>query len=359
MCFRIASDPVPLTSISNAGTGTANAPARRSVRRVLFVALGSIGRRHLANLRQLEPDAEPILWRPHSGPSAVERGESCVASLDEALAARADVAIISAPAPWHLPFAQPLAEQGVPLFIEKPLAHSLTGVDALLHAAQSHGTPLMVGYNLRFSATLQAARQMLREGRIGRLLSLRAEAGQYLPDWRAGSDYREGVSARAELGGGALLELSHELDYTRWLAGDEVTEVTARLARLGALEIDVEDTAELLLQFAGGVQASVHLDMLQRAPHRTCRLIGTEGTLAVDLLAHRIECFSVANDRWDSWTPLVPPAANDTYLAELRHFLDCAATGAIPAITGEDGRRVLQIVEAARQSSAEKRTVIL
>ena len=116
---------------------------------------------------------------------------------------------------------------------------------SLLALCHQRRLVLMVGYNFRFYPPLQAMRQALVEGCIGRLISLRAEAGQYLPDWRPGSDYRQGASARRELGGGVVLELSHELDYIRWLGG-EVESVGALVGKLSDLEIEVEDTAEIV-----------------------------------------------------------------------------------------------------------------
>ena len=78
----------------------------------------------------------------------------------------------------------------------------------------------MTAYNLRFLPSLQAYRERIQFGVIGKVLSVRCEIGQYLPSWRPGSDYRQAVSASRALGGGALLELSHEIDYLRWIFGE-------------------------------------------------------------------------------------------------------------------------------------------
>ena len=136
-------------------------------------------------------------------------------------------------------------------------------------------------------------RKALHQGHIGRVQSVRAEVGQYLPDWRPGIDCRQTASAQQALGGGALLELSHEIDYVRWLIG-EIREVTARIARLSDLEIDVEDCAEIILTFENGTIGGPHLDMIQRAPTRTCRLIGSDGTLVWDGLTSHVARYSAA-----------------------------------------------------------------
>ena len=115
----------------------------------------------------------------------------------------------------------------------------------------------MVGYVLRFLPALHAIRQHLTDGLLGQVHTARVEVGQYLPDWRPGSDYRQGVSGQDKLGGGALLELSHEIDYATWLFGWPQSLQCSR-ARLSPLEIDVEDSAHVLLEYPGK-RISLHM----------------------------------------------------------------------------------------------------
>ncbi len=324
--------------------------------RTLIVGLGSIGMRHLANLKRIDPTGFVVAWRLHSqaqSPFAVDR---TVYNLEDALDANPDVALITSPATQHVEIGLALARRGVHLFIEKPLSNTLDGVDELLSICREKNLVLMVGYNFRFYPPLQALREALRHGRIGRPLALRAEAGQYLPDWRPGRDYRQSVSARRDLGGGAVLELSHELDYVRWLMG-EVTTVSAQIGHLSDLEIDVEDTAEIILQFESGAIGSVHLDMVQRPAIRTCRIVGTEGTLTWDGMTHHVRLFSAATQTWADVHPAREIPRDEMYMAELRHFLDCVTRQQTPVVAGEDGKRVLEIALAVKRASEEKRAI--
>jgi len=329
--------------------------------RALIVSLGSIGRRHLANLRQVEPAAQIVVWRQHA--RRAEGGSEAspaamVYSLPEALAFAPEVAVIASPASGHVETARALAEAGVHLLVEKPLSDRMEGVDGLLETCHRKGVVLAVGYHLRFSNSLQRVKQALHEGAIGRLMTIRAEVGQYLPEWRGDRDYREGVSARRELGGGVVLELSHELDYVRWLGG-EVKSVMAQTGRLSDLEVDVEDTAEILLRFVSGAVGSVHLDMAQRSPTRKCRLVGTEGTVDWDGLNNEVRLFSGPKKSWQELYPAGKIDRNELYLAELRHFLRCAHGLEEPAVSGAEGRRVLQLALAARESSDTQRSINL
>jgi predicted dehydrogenase len=323
----------------------------------LIVGLGSIGRRHLANLAQVKPDVSATVWHQHATSADREQGsERHVFNVGDALKVRPEFALITGPANTHVETALELAGHGIHILVEKPLCDRLEGVDALLALCRERRCVLLVGYNYRFYAPLQAMRQAIIDGSIGRVLSVQAEVGQYLPDWRPGYDYRQGVSARRELGGGVVLELSHEIHYVRWLVG-EITEVSARLGRVSDLDLDVEDIAEITLAFAGGAIGSIHLDMVQRTPTRTCKIVGTEGTLIWDGLTHHVRMYSSLSSRWTDVFAPSPLDRNETYLAELRHFLDCIAGTATPAVTGEDGRRVLEIALAARQSASESRVV--
>ena len=330
--------------------------------RVLIVGLGSIGRRHLVNLKNLMPSTQVTVYHQHtkpadvSGPNAL--ADATVYSLEDAVTSRPDAAIIASPASKHVETALALAKHRIPSFTEKPLSHALDGSDDLLSECRARQVPLMVGYCLRFHPSLRVFKNALAEGAIGRPLYLRAEAGQYLPDWRPGQVYCKSVSARKELGGGAVLELSHELDYARWLMG-EVQEVSASVAKVSDLDIDVEDTAEIVLRFAGGQVGSVHLDMVQRPAKRQCRVVGVSGTIEWDGITGAVKLFRVETATWDTLCPGNTVDPNQMYLDELRHFLDCVAEGKPPAVTGEDGKKALEIALAAKQSSKEKRVVPL
>ena len=330
--------------------------------KVLIAGFGSIGSRHLKNLFALDSSCNVVICHQQSTPIAVTDDFSSsvqrVYCLEEALDIRPDVALITGPASTHVETGLALAKHDIHLFIEKPLSDRMDGVEKLLNECRQRRLVLMVGYNFRFYEPLQTVEKALRKQKIGRVLSIRAEAGQYLPDWRPAQDYRQSVSARQNLGGGVLLELSHEFDYLCRLLGDVET-VWAHTDRLSDLDVDVEDIAEVILQFRSGAIGSVHLDMVQRTATRTCRIVGTEGTLTWDWDSHRVRMYSAAADKWTDLHPAEPLDPNDMYVAELRHFFDCVAIGRTPAVNGEAGRRVLQIILAARRSSEAKRSVKL
>jgi predicted dehydrogenase len=273
-----------------------------------------------------------------------EYSNGSYSSIEEAIAFAPEIAVIASPATFHIATAQALAEFGVHLLIEKPLSASLSGVMQLLETCRKQSVVLLTGYNLRFLPSLQHFQNLLAKDVVGKILSVRCEIGQYLPSWRPDSDYRQGVSARSELGGGALLELSHELDYLRWIFG-EVDWVKASLSRQSSLEIDVEDTAHLTLGFAsavGGRQltGTVNLDFIRHDTTRLCTAIGEKASLRWNGLTGEVSLYEAGSNEWRELFRL-PHQRDDSYMAEWKNFIECVIDNKSPLVTGEDGLKVL------------------
>ncbi len=319
----------------------------------LIIGLGNIGYRHLRNLKSIIPDTYITVWHQRSKEGTSEVSpciDSVVYSLEDAISIKPDIAIVASPASSHIETGLDLAKEGIHLFIEKPLSDDLEKVDELIELCKEKSLVLMVGYNFRFYYPLQIVKNALMEGKIGRVLTFRVEVGQYLPEWRINKDYRGCASARKDLGGGAVLELSHELDYVRWLIG-EVNSVTAIVDHLSDLDIDVEDVAEILLRMACGAIGSIHLDMIQKPPIRICRIIGEMGTLEWDGSSHRVRLFSNEKGIWEDLVPAMAIDRNDMYIAELRNFLDCVKGNQSSLVNVNDARRVLELTLAVKESS--------
>jgi predicted dehydrogenase len=321
------------------------------IERALVVGLGSIGVRHLRLLREALPHADIRVLR-HSGCDGdIPNADGCFAQLADAAEFAPQIAVLANPAPFHVATARELAIVGTHLLIEKPLAETVANVRGLLDLCRDKAVLLQVGYNLRFLETLQRFRAELKNGRIGDVCMVRCEIGQYLPDWRPNADYRQSVSSRRSLGGGALLELSHELDMLHWVFGS-VDWVGAWTGQLGKLEIDVEDSANLTLGFASGAVGQLAMDFLRRDTTRQCVAIGDRGSLRWDAVAGTVTVFDPDAGAWQD-VAAVRPERDSTYRLQLSRFLTAVAAGSSDAVsaTGEDGLAVLAIIEAARESA--------
>jgi glutamate-1-semialdehyde aminotransferase/spore coat polysaccharide biosynthesis protein SpsF (cytidylyltransferase family)/predicted dehydrogenase len=263
---------------------------------------------------------------------------------------RPDVVLICTPPVYHVEEALAALQAPSHVFIEKPLSHESAGIQVLIAEARRHDRNVQIGYNMRFHPGLQILKELIDSGKIGRVLWLNVEAGQYLPDWRPWQNYRESYSARHELGGGIILDGSHELDYICWLLG-RPTEVTCRAEHLSSLDVDVEDSAWIYLSFPEKRRAELHLDFVQRAYTRTCKVVGEGGTVLWDFSVQEVRWFSAEQGAWNS----IPYTfeANDMYVAEMVHFLESLGSRTGPMVDLEQGRDVIRVVEAAKRSSEE------
>jgi predicted dehydrogenase len=346
--------------------------------RVVVAGLGAMGRRRLAALLELGVEEIVLLRSPgRAGPAAPSADPALAADpaaelpvatdLDAALAAfpggPPDALFVCVPATHHLALALPAARAGCHLFLEKPLAAAREGVAELVDEVERRRLVAMVGFDLRFEPGLLRVRELLDRGAVGSLRALRAHVGQYLPDWRPGRDYRETVTARSALGGGVLHELCHELDLALWLAGPAVA-VSCRTARIGPLEMDAENLAEIVLDLPGGGLASIHLDCLDRAASRTLRLIGDDGTILWDHHARSVAWWSTgAGASSGAWQRFDYPGhrREERFRREVELFLealrDGGAAAARPPVDARGGAAVLELVLAAAES-ARRGTVV-
>ena len=322
-----------------------------------IVGLGSIGRRHLRLAREFRPKLK--ITGVRSGKKKVipkeDLVDEVVYSIQDALARGVQAAVVATPAVKHLEQVTELLRAGVHVLVEKPLSCSMVGVSQFMRISKETRLVGLIGYCLHYDPAAKRFNQMLKRDKIGQILHVRVECGSYLPDWRPDQDFRQSVSAQKELGGGVLLELSHELDYIRWFFG-QIESVTALLQNSGTLGVDVEESVDLILKTVGGLLVSVHLDFNSCFDRRKCVVRCSEGDLTWDAIKKTVSWRSVEGQKK---TESFPNDRDEAYRMQLRHFFDCMEYNQEPTVSLEDGAEVMRIVEAARKSGANGKTVVL
>ena len=331
-----------------------------------FIAgLGSIGRRHFRNLIALG-EKDIILLRSHRATLSDDElaGFPIETDIHEALKKyKPDAVIVANPTALHLDVAIPAAEAGCHILLEKPVSNSLERLDDLQHAAQKSGSKILVGFQFRYHPTLNKARELIQSNTLGKILTVHAHWGEYLPQWHPWEDYRQSYAARAELGGGVIVTLTHPLDYLRYLVG-EVEALWSFNGHISALELDVEDIAEIGLKFSNGALGGVHLNYVQRPPVHRLEIVGTNGTLRWDnadgiLHFHQMTAdFGSYSDNPSA--PVIqtfsPPDGferDQLFVSQTRHFIETARGESEPVCRLEDGIIALRLALAARRSSIE------
>lgn len=288
-----------------------------------MVGTGSIGRRHMANLRSLVPDVHfDVLRETGRSLDVSNLGEvEVVTSLHDAISRQPDLMVIASPSSMHLRPIVAAINGRIPFYAEKPVVTALEDL-AVLESLVGQGDlpPNMVGCNLRNLPSLEALKSLVDEGRLGLLVRADFEAGQWLPDWRPAQDYRQSYSAKRLLGGGVLLDLIHEIDAAHWLLGS-FDKVCGFAVKASSLEIESDDSAALLLARHNGPLATIRIDYVSRRPVRRYTLVGDIATATWDL---RAATLTVANAEGVQQLPLSEDAfdVSATYLVAMTEMLE-------------------------------------
>lgn len=248
------------------------------------------------------------------------------------------------------------------MLIEKPISSNLENALKFKSIVKRTNCKIMVGYNLRFLPSLKVFREEIFKSSIGKIYSISAEVGQNLRTWRPQKNYTETVSAQKKLGGGVLLELSHELDYLSWIFG-EVDWVSGYLAKQSNLKIDVEDIAYCLLGFKDNkfdhtFVANLTLDFIRKDSTRYCIVHGEEGSIRWNGLENSVEILLNSESDWRS---IFNGKINkdESYINELEHFLDCITKDKQPSVTVDEAFKTLKIIDSIRYSSQTGKIISL
>lgn len=256
---------------------------------IAVVGLGSIGHRHLRNCRKLFPQHR-LIAVSSSGRTPTETIEADVVLVDlvHLQEYELDLVIIASPASFHhLHLTELPAEMSCPILIEKPIADSAEHVREVERFSREYPGKIAVGYCLRFLPAAQKVKNIIACKQYGTVKRVDAKAHSYLPNWRPNKDYRHSVSAQKLLGGGALLELSHELDYIAWLLGPLSVE-SAEVNQSNQLEIDVEDGAHVQLLGEQSEIIELSLSFASQENQRYCLIECEQADIHWDLLNNSV-----------------------------------------------------------------------
>jgi predicted dehydrogenase len=323
------------------------------IKKILIVGAGSAGTRHLNIAKAMFPKATVALLTNRSSIDSDLSPDMHFVDSKDAVSFQPDIAVISGAASSRIEVCTLLANSGVHLLIEKPISNTTKGVADLIEICQAKKLVLAVGYNLRFNASLIAFRESLNSQVIGKPLLVNCEVGQFLPSWRENIDYRQSVSSKQELGGGVLLELSHEIDYLTWVFG-KINWVRATVMKQSSLDIDVEDSAFLTLGIENlnnpNLVANLSMDFIRHDFKRSCVVVGEKGTLKWDGVSQEVSLLLKDESLWKLLSK-TNNSANDSYTNEWNDFVSCIDSGNRPRASGIDGLNALEVIESALESA--------
>lgn len=300
---------------------------------VLIVGLGSIARKHIEALHFLMMEVKIYALRSNKD-AGMEEGIENIYTLEN-LDICFDFAIISNPTHLHYEFIEKLAKKDIPLFIEKPVINKLDNVGKLLSIIKEKNLVTYVACNLRFHPCIVFLKDKidLQELRVN---EINIYCGSYLPDWRPGKDFRTIYSANSSMGGGVHLDLFHELDYTTWIFGMP-NKSKSILKNISSLKIDSFDYANYILEY-NDFTASIILNYYRRKSKREIEIIFENDTWRIDLIKNHI-----LNDSNDYLFEALNFNIKETYVSQLKYFMDCLNSNQIPMNSFKDSIANLKI----------------
>jgi CMP-N,N'-diacetyllegionaminic acid synthase len=306
-----------------------------TISRILIIGYGSIGRRHADILNNLIPGCTIDFVSRHLGNtdnsypdlSSVDNIENYQYYLvcSETAAHHSHVSFLTR----HL--------KRKKIFIEKPVFMDIDRPYPVISDNE-----VFIGYNLRYHPVFQALREALRGHKI---LSANVQVGQYLPSWRPGTDYRLSYSANPSLGGGVLLDLSHELDYLTVVCG-RITEIKALNRKISDLEIQTDDFMTAIGLTEQGVYVNLSMDYLSRISRRQIWVQCEDLTIFADFAASRL---TVAGN--DCIPQIIECGERDRNISYRKMHEDIINNGGSQACTFLEGLQILDTVNKIRHSN--------
>jgi len=268
-----------------------------------------------------------------------------------------EAVVVLTPPHHHLEPVVKSAEAGKHVYCEKPMAPTVQEADRMIEACRRNRVKFMIAFMKRFNKSFRFVKKLIDEDQLGSVFELRARWDNARVGKMSETQYRLKLIS----GGGFLQEDgSHPLDICRWWLGD-VEEVNAYVAIIAPDRHETDDMACVTMRHKSGAISTLHITMITHTKgEESYELYGTKGTLIMKWLYHSsrspepalIHLYRNSREVQDltlssSWNPLQELRDNWQYLRELEHFCECILHDEEPYCTGEDGRAVVEIVNAA------------
>ena len=280
---------------------------------------------------------------------------------------RLDVVSVATPNKFHMPLTLEAIKAGAHVLCEKPMAMNAGEARKMLAAARKAGRRLMINFSYRFNAMSQALKSQVESGILGEVYFARSVWHRRWGFPRMGSWF--GVKELS--GGGPLIDLGvHRMDLALWLMGYPQPKTILgaaydRLARPAAdaakAKYDCEDFAVGLIRFAGGATVELEASWAAHRPEpefMETRIFGSKGGLVQKNVGggynFEAELFTTENGyRFDKKLA----AANQPVPSAMEHFVESIRTDSPHMATGEEGVKVMQILDGIYESAKTGKAV--
>ena len=321
-----------------------------------LLGAGRIGAMHAANLAARSDARLVRVYDPVRAAAAAVAGRHGAAAVDvdSALAADIDAVLIASSTDTHVALITAAAGAGKAVLCEKPIDLSLERVEQCWQAVRDAGVPIQIGFNRRYDPTHRRVRDLAAGGAVGAIHQVIISSRDPEPP----------PPAYLRVSGGLFRDMMiHDFDLARFVLGEEPASITAigsALVEPAIGDLGDVDTAMVMMTTASGVQC--HINCSRQAAYGYDQRLEVHGSLGMACSGNRREdearLFTAAGA--GSPAPLQHffiERYAAAYQAELGDFIDAVATGREPSVTFADGRRALELAEAALRSLESGNTV--
>ena len=320
--------------------------------RILVIGSGSIGQRHIQNLKSLGFNDIEVFDSNKKLLKSVEK-KFKIKIQKKVKFENIDCTLICTAPSSHIELAKLALEENCNVFIEKPLSNSLKDINLVSKLARKKSLEIFVGYVFRFDKGLIKINDLLKKNTIGDVISYDAYEGWNLANWRPWQKFEKSYTSLEKLGGGIILDGSHELNYLQWFEGD-IDYVFSLYRKIPKMKIETEGISEILTQFNSKAIGRIHLDFINPKYSRHCEILGNNGSIN---WSYENLSFTIRKNNGTTKLFKYEKDPNRMYIDEMRHVINCINDKESNKISLEDAKKTLAISLSIKQSGKQKKVI--
>jgi len=281
---------------------------------IAICGFGTIGERHYNNLRSLAPKSNIIIVSKRKNVFAdiVVRNITGLKKFGPI-----DAILICNETNKHKKsILQAIDLSPKAIFVEKPIALNFSDVAEIKRALRGKRIHFFVGYSRQFWKPYIVIRDIIKKKQLGKIYYMRVSCGQNLADWRK-RDYKKTYSAKKQWGGGAVLDIIHEINFPAFSLGEQIKFITSTTSKVSSLKINAEDIAESIYQTESRAVVAIHQDCIRTPSLWSCDIVGSRASMHWDSDSKKI----IISSKKKSKTLAVADSWNNMFKREMDYFL--------------------------------------
>jgi len=248
-----------------------------------------------------------------------------------------DAVSVCTPPKFHKEVVCAALEAGLAVLCEKPLAMNATEGQEMVDCAKKTGKLLVTAFCHRFHEPVMVAKDLINKGEIGKVVMFRNRFGGKM------DMSKTWFSNREMSGGGSIPDTSvHSIDLFRFLVGD-AAKAAAAINKANPAYNNIEDCNTILLQTADGAMGTIEASWTTPGSANVIEVYGTDGAAVIDYFKPGVRYIKNNSSEWEEAANTLP----DRFILQAQHFVDCVRGKREPIVTGADGLKAMQIIDAA------------